>query len=262
MAELKYPPAREKLAAKFKAMEAQMTARLAEARASFEHRGVKGEAVEREAFREFLSRFLPNRFTVGHGEVIDSLASVSAQTDVVVANEDHPLIPQTDSPGLFFIEGVAAAGEVKTVLTSSGLADSIKNAARFRTLQLSAGMGSIVQSNPSDLARFYANPPWFIFAFESQLHLDSLKKRLSESNEKCGGRTVDAVFVLNRGQVVDFADGNGALKYQLADGSMATGWVVEESEEVLFDFLAWLDQTMPRMIRFEPILSRYMIPHG
>src|SRR5438034_11850042 len=102
---------------KFAAIENQLKAKLAEARASFAHGGDRGHDLER-AVRCVVRDFLPRRLDVGQGEVIDSLGSRSGQTDLVIANEDHPFTFASDSPGIFFVEGVAAAGEIKTVLTT------------------------------------------------------------------------------------------------------------------------------------------------
>jgi hypothetical protein len=105
-------------------VEQQMRSELAKARATFAHNAYRGDEGE-AAFRSVLRQFLPRRFELGHGEVIDSFGWRSAQTDVVIANEDHPFIFSPDKPGLFLIEGVSAAGEVKAVLTRQKLADSL-----------------------------------------------------------------------------------------------------------------------------------------
>src|SRR2546426_4686724 len=92
--------AREVVREKVAAVEAQMKASLQEARASFKQSGDKGATVE-DAFRGFIRQYLPRRLEVGHGEVIDSKGARSAQTDVVVVNEDHPLTFTQNAPGLF-----------------------------------------------------------------------------------------------------------------------------------------------------------------
>src|SRR4051812_27988330 len=109
----------------------QMTAKLAEGRPKFQHSTLKGGAVE-NADRDFLRSFVPRRLAIGTGEVIDHNGNRSAQTDVVVANEDHPFTFTGDDPGLFFIEGVSAAGEVKSVLTTQHMASTIEASRRFK----------------------------------------------------------------------------------------------------------------------------------
>lgn len=50
----------------------QMTSRLAEARAKFEHRGDRGTAGAEVPFRELLADYLPRGLAVGQGEIIDT----------------------------------------------------------------------------------------------------------------------------------------------------------------------------------------------
>ena len=48
---------------------------------------------------------------------------------------------------------------------------SAKIGVQFKKLKMYLGKGTMAASNPSDLNRFYKCPPWFLFAFESQLRL-------------------------------------------------------------------------------------------
>lgn len=249
---------KEKLAA----VEAQMRAKLEEARATFAHSGDKGASLE-NSFRAFLKEYLPRRLEVGYGEIIDSKGRRSKQTDVVIVNEDHPFTFTPDLPGLFFVEGVCAAGEVKASLTSEGLRNALENSWHFKKLRIEPGEGTIIRTNPSDRDRFYKCPPWFLVAFESQLSLASIRARIEEFIEERAVETnglVDAVFVLGRGWVINFGDGKGALQFRTLNGVLISGWIHKDSDLVLFDLLGWLSAVMPRMIRFEPILPQYIFP--
>jgi hypothetical protein len=244
----------------FIVIESRMREDLAKARARFSQSGDKGTAIE-DAFHQFLREYLPRRLEVGHGEVIDSFGNRSAQTDIVIANEDHPFTFNEAAPGLFLIEGVVGAGEVKAALTSDNLQASIRNSRVFRTLKLMTGKGTFVTANPSDLGRYYVSPPWFLFAYESQLGLSAICERLAQaSNSGAAPITdlLDAVFVLGRGWVINFGDGNGALQFRNPEGATLTGWIWQNDECPLFQLMAWLSSVMPRMFRFEPILPRYM----
>jgi hypothetical protein len=107
------------LKAKIAAVEQQMRAKLAEIRATLDHAGDKGQHME-EVFRAFLREYLPRRLEIGHGEVIDSFGNRSAQTDIVIATDDHPFTFSRGQAGLFFAEGVCGAGEAKTILDITG----------------------------------------------------------------------------------------------------------------------------------------------
>jgi len=252
--------ARQVLKGKIEAVESQLMAALAEARASYAQSTDKGTSVE-HAFRGFLRNYLPRRLEVGHGEVIDRKGNRSAQTDVVIANEDHPLFFSTGAPGLFLVEGVSGAGEVKSLLTSEHLRSAIKNSLSFKILEAS-GTNTLFSTTDSDARRYHRCPPWFLFAFESQLSLDSIREQIvSAASLQNVDRVaiVDAVFIPSRGWLINFGDAKGSYSFRLPDGTLVEGWVQRESNSVLFDFLAWLSAVMPRVIRFRPILTDYMV---
>jgi len=244
---------------KIAAVEAQMKKKLEEVRATFEHPGDKGTSVE-DSFRAFLREYLPRRLEVGHGEIIDTTERRSAETDVVVVSEDHPFTFTRDLPGLFFIEGVCAAGEVKAILTSQELEKALKRSSKFKQLRMKPAEGNMTLTNPSDLDRFYRCPPWFLVAFESQLNLAGVENKIRQFQ---GGSTVevnrlaDAVFILDRGWLINFGDGQGSFKFRTPEGNSVQGWVRKDSDSVLFDLLNWLSVVMPRMIRFGLIFPLY-----
>jgi hypothetical protein len=180
---------------------------------------------------------------------------------VVIVDQDHPFTYTPAEPGLFFIDGVAAAGEVKSVLTTSDLDRTLANSRRFKELTPRHHKGTLIQSTPSDIARFYDRRPYFLIAFESQLKPETIATKIHAlGQEHPGTPTLDAVYVLDRGWVVDFGDGQGAFKFGEPDAEPATGWVWQEipEGEVLFDFFVWLSIVMPRFVRFEPILIPYL----
>ena len=249
---------------KIAAVEVQMKAKLGEARATFAHSGDKGTSVE-DSFRTFLTQYLPKRLEVGHGEITDCKGRRSRQTDVVIVNEDHPFTFTPDIPGLFFLEGVCAAGEVKTNLTSTELNKALKNSWQFKQLEVVPGKNTMVSTNESDLERFYKRPPYFVVAFEFQLKLPSILKRIEDFMKSKGfgvneiNKVLDAIFIIDQGWVINFGDGKGSLQFRTPEGTSIEGWVWQNSETVLFDLLGWLSSVMPRMVRFEPILPLYTI---
>ena len=247
---------------KIAAVEVQMKAKLEEARATFAHPGDKGTSVE-DSFRAFLRQYLPRRLEVGNGEITDHKGRRSTQTDVVIVSEDHPFTFTPDLPGLFFIEGVCAACEVKANLTSTELEKALENSYQFKQLETDPGQGTLVTANSSDLERFYKCPPWFLVAFESQLTLSRIQTEIEEfeiENPVETNKLVDAVFVLGQGWLINFGDGEGSFQFKTPEGISLEGWHWKNSDLVLFDLLGWLSAVMPRIIRFEPILPKYIRP--
>lgn len=116
--------AEPRVRAAINAQQARLLADLEEARSKFAQGTDRGTAGFEVPCREFLRKHLPRRLAVGQGEVIDSEGRESGQTDVVILDDDHPFDVDPDRPSLAFIEFVAAAGELKTTLTSDSLKDA------------------------------------------------------------------------------------------------------------------------------------------
>lgn len=92
-------------------------------------------------------------------------------------------------------------------------------------------------------------------ATESDLRLETVGQMVAPS-----ASGIDAVFCLDRGSAIDLGDGKDVLSGVRPGGEPVMGWVVKHSHEVLFDFLGWLSVTMPRELRMERILTRYVMP--
>jgi hypothetical protein len=248
---------REKIAA----AEDQMKAALREIRTTFDHAGDKGASVE-AVFREFLRRYLPRRFEVGHGEVIDTHGHRSRQTDVVIVNDEHPFTFTPELPGLFFVEGANAAGEVKSILTTEHLRQALTSAHQFKQLRIKPGAGTHAWASPADFKRFYNCPPFFLIAFESQLSISTVGEHIVQFQDEhsvAQNDMIDAIFILNTGAIYNLGESPGSFGMMSPDGTWLTGWQWTESDSVMFDFLGWLSSVMPRMLRASPILVEYLM---
>ena len=69
-------------------LESEMRHKFEVVRSKFENSGNKGTNTE-AILREFLRSYLPRRYGVGHGEIVDSLGGRSAQTDIVIVTDEH-----------------------------------------------------------------------------------------------------------------------------------------------------------------------------
>lgn len=250
------------LRTKIAAVEQQMRAKLAEIRATFDHAGTKGQHVEEEVFRSFLRQYLPRRLEIGNGEVVDTLGARSSQTDIIIVTEDHPFTFTQDLPGLFFVEGVCAAGEVKTTVDRNQLQDAVQKGRRFKSLKPRRAEGTLFAGNAADRDRFYTSPPYFLVATESKISLESLSAELISGGRYGQDGHVpgpDAAFVLGEGWAIDFGNGDGAFQFRKVDGTSLPGWVFQHSDSPMFDLLGWLSSVMLRTIRFQPILPQYLV---
>ena len=235
-------------------LESEMRHQFEVTRAKCEHSGNKGANAE-TILRNFLREYLPRRYGIGHGEIIDTQGRRSAQTDIVIVTDEHPFTFIADQVGFFFIEGVFATGEVKSVLTSQELDIALINASKFRELKCDArGMTMLWSLNDSDHKRFVNNPPYFLFAFETQVAKETVRQSLMRQTK----RSIDAVFILNQGAILDFGDGNGSLQYMKADGTKLLGWNCISDSNTLSHLLLWLS-VMPEVHHGEGISSRYLL---
>lgn len=242
------------------AQQARLLADLEEARAKFKQGTDLGTAGFEVPFRQFLSGHLPRRLAVGQGEIIDSEGRESGQTDVVILDDDHPFHVEPDQPSLAFIEFVAAAGELKTTLTGDGLQTTLEKSAQFKALRAEEAPGAtMIASNPGDITRFVDHRPYFLVAARSELKLETVAERVRAFDLATEGQIVDAVYLLDRGWVVNFGDGQGAFQFVTSAGSVQA-WVQREVPpgEVLFDFFVWLSAVMPRFVRLGSPIGKYL----
>jgi hypothetical protein len=98
------------------------------------HPGGKGDLRE-EAFRDFLTRYLPARYGVGRGEVITPENRVSGQLDIVIYDSMHcPVLVTSGSHSVYPIESVYGAISMKSHLDSSELKDGYENIASLKKI--------------------------------------------------------------------------------------------------------------------------------
>lgn len=93
----------------------------------FEHQGLKGEGNE-AVLRELLIKFIPKRYGVGTGVVIDQYGKPSRQIDIIIYDTFlYPSLLSLTSVHLFPVDLVYATIEVKTTLTSQTAKEAINN---------------------------------------------------------------------------------------------------------------------------------------
>ena len=153
---------------------------LEQARLETDHGLTIGEAAE-AAVRTVLRGYLPIGYGVGRGHVYDAYGDRSRQTDVVIANPDHPLTyPEAEKSGTYLVDGVSAAGEVKAKLTLSKLDDCIKKGAKFKRLRMTITEGdyAIDAAAQARMKQIGLVPPYFALAFGSKVAHGTLLQRL------------------------------------------------------------------------------------
>ena len=90
----------------FKSIVAKLQAEFSRSR-SIQHQGLKGTARERAIVTEFLRDHLPDKYSVGSGEIVDSTGQVSRQQDIVIYDgHNMPVLQNFGETKVFFAEQV------------------------------------------------------------------------------------------------------------------------------------------------------------
>ena len=147
------------------------------------------KGIEREIFvRRFLTQVLPPIFRFGHGDIINTYNRTSGQIDIIIENPFFPSFPVVDGgPRLYFAEGVAAALEVKSDI-SSQWSDFQSTAKKLNRLLPCPGG---VKAN-STLAWADYRVPLFAVGFKGWKKLNALRPILE-------AEALDGVFVIDSG---------------------------------------------------------------
>ncbi len=100
------------------------------------HKPEHGRLVE-EATKSLLIRVLPRRFSLGTGQIVTAKGMISGQTDIVVYDHElnSPLL-LGEGAGLFPIECVYAAIEVKATLDRKALTLAMKAIRKIRDMKV------------------------------------------------------------------------------------------------------------------------------
>ena len=95
----------------------------------FQHQGVKGGGNE-SVLRDLLTKFIPKRFGIGTGVVIDRNGTQSRQCDIVIYDTMlYPSLLSLTNVHFFPVDIVYATIEIKTTLTSDSIKEALTNIA-------------------------------------------------------------------------------------------------------------------------------------
>jgi hypothetical protein len=137
----------------------------------FTHQGIKGEGNE-IILRDLIKKFIPKKYGVGTGIVVDKNGKQSKQIDIIIYDQDHyPSILSLASVHLFPVDIVYAVIEVKTSLDSKSADQAIKNIASVRSLEIVRGKyikPDSSQDGSLALKQYSSNHPrGIIFSYKS-----------------------------------------------------------------------------------------------
>lgn len=105
----------------------------------------------------------------------------------------------------------------------------------------------------ADLKRFFESPPFVAIAVETNISVELMLARLAVCEQVASSDAIgepqdpmDAVFLIDRGVVLNLGTGQEQDKVLDPDGVPVPGWVFFETATVLAEMMIWLHRTMPR----------------
>lgn len=222
----------------FKGIAKVIKAQFEEITAQISHAGGRGVSRE-EQVREFLRTKLPQRFSVGSGEVMATTGDRSRQQDVVIYDSFYcPLLYSSVTSQIFPSESVYAVLEVKSNLDKTELEDCVKKVESVKKL-------------PSEPGRIPISPGVLgggqktvtvggVFAFSSTTSLSTLRRNLNDlnSNVELGNR-INIVCVLDKGLLVNISPDKKILIHSTNTSQLASVYTGEDS--LLMFYLLLMD---------------------
>lgn len=171
----------------------------------FEHQGIKGEGNE-AILRELLTKFIPRRYGIGTGVVIDRHGKPSRQCDIVIYDTFlYPSLLSLTSVHLFPVDIVYATIEIKTTLSSKTAKEAIDNIASVKSLDfLKMDFGDQWMSGNIQVSGIRATtaPLGFIFAYNSDAqHDETFKKWFAPVNDEDTPLYPSLIGCLDMGQI-------------------------------------------------------------
>lgn len=168
-----------------------------EATQPFTHQGVKGQARERAITKQFLGPYLPKRFSIGTGQIIDSSGKVSKQQDLVIYDGMNiPILMNYEDNQLLFAEQVVVVIEVKSVLDRNAVRDVVEKSRNVA--DLTKIPGGLVQLAPG-FTFFSKSPPIVTFGigYSSILTVNKIRDELSiHCKDLSSSRKPSALLIL------------------------------------------------------------------
>ena len=138
--------------------------------AAVTHSGGKG-AIREGSLRNFLASYLPRRYAIGSGQIIQSGNRISRQCDIVIYDADHcPRLLADEQHSYFPIESVFGVVEVKSTLNSEELKAAFENIRSVKSL-VQAGSFTLARTGlATRLARPIPVGVVFAYAADRSLH--------------------------------------------------------------------------------------------
>jgi hypothetical protein len=247
---------------RFSDIDQALRKKLQGARISTTHMGVRGDELGGALGEVILDHLVECASFYEKCEVTDTHGNRSNEVDLIFLNRFHPKFLLKDRPRAFFIEGAIAAAEVKTSLDKPLTIDCLEKARTFKRL-LARVEGRDLQAHnveAEDWSRYLLRRPFFAFAYEDTRTLGVVQQNVEEwvrANSVPEEEQIDAIFILNKGVIVNLGSGSGVVEMKDTNGDLVSGFARAETLAVFSQLITWLSQVCPSFAALHPILLRY-----
>lgn len=227
-----------------------------------QHHLTKGEERESVVVKEYLKRYLPSKYGVTTGEIIDSDGNISKQQDIIIFDylNTMPLFSldnDSETQSRIPIENVYAVIEVKSSLTNSEIDDAIeKYKSVVRLKQYPMPTNPVFQINTG-----FKAPAGFVFAFSSTTKLESLAIHLKQNRESNNpSRHISSFLVLDKG-IIQYGEKENPAALNVNPSSINVSEVLTEPEEpgeALLNFTLSINHVLNSIYLGIPNLDLYL----
>ncbi|MFV0249756.1 MAG: DUF6602 domain-containing protein [Bacilli bacterium] len=181
-----------------------------------EHNGQKGDTRE-ELLKESLAQFIPQKYSIGNGIIVDSNLVQSKQQDFIIYDGfNSPLMLKKQSMQVVPIESVYCTIEIKSTLTKTELEKCVANIKSVRELEkVCLQTSAIVYENAN-------NTIGFVFAYTSDSSLDTIYENLVEMNKLIEPHhQISGICILDKGLILNVSK-NGMNQLELYPNKNST----------------------------------------
>lgn len=207
---------------------------------------------------QFIKENYNANFTSIGAEIIDSFGSHTDEIDVCVSNSYQPFSSQYGQP--LIAEGVDFVVQVKKTISTQEVDRIIKNCSRLKNLIRKPNDKDKVVNigGQDDIKHLVSRIPYIVIAIESQLTLETLVEKLNAKYaDKEHVFQPDALFVLSRGSIINFREGNGRT-WITESGKKSIGFTIAHTKEhTLFEFMRYIHSFIPHVERQIHPLNNY-----
>lgn len=219
---------------------------------SLYHSGVKGELHE-NALSQVLQQYLPKKYGVTTGIVVDAKGTQSKQQDIIIYDiESCPFFLNEGEQKVIPVESVYGTIEVKTSLDSTVLSGACKNIENVKSLYSTNKVGGV-----------NSIPLGFVFAYSTETKIETLCQRLISINEMIPmEKRINGICILNKGLIVYFRkDGFDKMSCRPREGFFECSMAGDEKTNYINFYVTLLSGLKHQQVSF-PDIQEYAINAG